>query len=128
LPSSIQPFAAPVLSASEVTWGGEARHKFSSVLIQEDEHLRLTPFVTGSYVPQHLVKASEAHWMAMGASQFLCEAVQSSDFSRPFGTRGSRNQRDPRLESLGYSRMSLRDMSKSEMRPTVSDSLELKLR
>src|SRR5690348_16220743 len=55
--------------------------------------------------------------LSKGESQFLCGAVQPSDFSRPFGTRCSQTQRDPRLESLGYCRMSLRDMPKSELRP-----------
>jgi len=62
---------------------------------------------------------SDVTLLVWGASQFMCEAVQPSDFSRPFGTRDSRNQRDPRLESLGYSRMSLRDIPKSEMCPLV---------
>jgi hypothetical protein len=42
------------------------------------------------------------------------ERLQPRDFGRPFGTRGSRNERDPRLESLGYFRASLSGTRKTE--------------
>jgi oligogalacturonide lyase len=63
-----------------------------------------------------LVKDSNRLLAALGVSQCLFWGNANDAFGRPFGTWRTFLGRIPRLESLGYCRMSLRDMLKTKRR------------